>query len=133
MTFKLTTKVLDLVAQLYEEGYTGRVELTSHGASGTKEIMHKYQCKFWLELGGFAKETLNLAEDEETGDVWAVGRYSMEGVVFSVEDIVRISWRMFTYYEERGYGMPFEFMTLYEKYGFIEKKSVTKTEIVRKK
>lgn len=133
MTYKLTTKVLDLVEKLLEEGYCGTVQLSRGGCSGTASVMDEHDCKMWIEIPGFAKETLNLAEDLEDGTITAVGRYQYEGEVETVEDIVRLSWRMFQYYEARGYSMPYEFIGLYEKYGFIEKKVVTKTEVVRKK
>ena len=78
MTYKLTTKVLELVEQLIEEGYGGSAELCRHGCSGTWEVMFENDCKTWIELTGFAKETLNLVEDMDTGEIVAVGRYGYE-------------------------------------------------------
>lgn len=135
MSYKLTSKVIDLVDQLFEEGYGGEASLCRHGASGTWEVMFDNDCKTWIELSGFAKETLNLAENLETDKIVAVGRYSLEGIVETVEDIVRISWEMFNYHESKGYSMPYEFESLYEKYGFIEKEEVVvkKIKVTRKK
>lgn len=135
MTYKLTTKVLDLVEQLIEEGYSGEATLSRYGCSGTQAIMDENGCKLWIELTGFAKETLNLAENLETGEIVAVGRYSYEGEVETVEDIVRMSWYMFTSYESSGYSIPSEFESLYEKYGFIQTEEVVvkKTKVTRLK
>ena len=124
MAYKLTTKVIDLVEKLRDEGYCGSIELTSCGCSGTQAVMDENDCKLWIELTGFAKETLNLAENLETREIVAVGRYSYEGEVDTVEDIVRMSWYMFTSYESSGYSIPSEFESLYEKYGFIKKKKL---------
>lgn len=135
MAYKLTTKVLGLVEQLIEEGYSGDATLSRCGCSGTQSVMDENGCKTWIELSGFAKETLNLVEDLETGEIVAVGRYSYEGTVDTVEDIVRMSWDMFTCYEGSGYSMPSEFESLYEKYGFIKKEEVVvkKTKVKRLK
>lgn len=135
MTYKLTTKVLELVEQLIEEGYSGDATLSQCGCTGTQEVMSENSCKLWIELTGFAKETLNLAEDLETGEIVAIGRYSHEGEVETVEDIVRMSWDMSTSYAYRGYSISHEFESLYEKYGFIKKEEVVvkKTKVIRLK
>ena len=135
MTYKLTTKVLDLVEQLFTEGYGGDATLCRHGCTGTQEVMTKNGCILWIELTGFAKETLNLAENLDTGEIVAVGRYSYEGEVETVEDIVRKSWEMYDCHEWRGYSMPSEFESLFEKYGFIRKEEVVvkKTKVTRLK
>lgn len=135
MTYKLTTKVLDLVEQLYAEGYGGNATLCRYGCTGTQEEMSDNGCTLWIELSGFAKETLNLAENLETGEIVAIGRYSYEGTVETVEDIVRKSWEMFGYHEGKGYSMPSEFESLFEKYGFIQKEEVVvkKTKVTRLK
>lgn len=135
MTYKLTTKVLDLVEQLFTEGYGGSATLCRYGCTGTQEVMAKNGCTLWVELSGFTKETLNLTENLDTGEIVVVGRYSYEGEVETVEDIVRKSWEMFAYYEGRGYSMPSEFESLFEKYGFIRKEEVVvkKTKVTRLK
>lgn len=124
MAYKLTTKVIDLVEKLRDEGYCGTIELTNCGCSGTQSVMDENGCRTWIQLSGFSKETLNLVEDLETGEIVAVGRYGHEGTVKDVEDIVRMSWGMFTCYESSGYSMPSVFESLYEKYGFIKKEEV---------
>lgn len=135
MTYKLTTKVLDLVERLIKEGYGGEATLSRCGCTGTQEVMSENDCGLWVELTGFAKETLNLVEDLETGKIVAVGRYSHEGTVETVEDVVRKSWEMYDVYEWKGYSMPLEFESLYEKYSFIQKEEVVvkKTKVVRLK
>lgn len=133
MQYKLTTKVLDLVQQLIEEGYEGEAALCRYGCSGTQAFMDDGGARLWIELTGFSKETLNLVEDVDVNAVVAIGRYSHEGVVESVQDIVRIAWEMFDSYEGRGYSLPVEFKELFKKYGYIEEKQVTTTKIVRKK
>ena len=135
MPYKLTTKVLELVEQLIEEGYGGNATLSRYGCTGTQEVMSENGCKLWIELSGFAKETLNLAEDLETGEIVAVGRYSYKGTVETVEDVVRKSLEMYEYHEYNEYSMPSEFESLYEKYGFIEREEVLvrKTKVTRLK
>lgn len=124
MTYKLTTKVLELVEQLIEEGYGGNATLSRYGYTGTRKVMSENGCKLWVELSGFAKETLNLAEYLETGEIVAVGRYSYKGTVETVEDVVRKSWELYNYHEYKGYSMPSEFESLYEKCGFIKREEV---------
>lgn len=132
MAYKLTTKVIDLVEKLRDEGYCGMIELVNCGCSGTQSVMDENGCRTWIELSGFSKETLNLAEDLETGEIVAVGRYGHEGTVSTVEDIVRKSWEMFECHEWKGYSMPYEFEYLYEKYGLIEVEEVVVKQVKRK-
>lgn len=123
MNFKITAKIMDLVTELVKEGYRGTATICNNYCTGTKAVLGE---SFSIELSGFCKETLHLVEDEE-GFVWCVGRYSTEDSFENptVENIVDIAWDMFNTYESRGYSMPYEFESLFVKYGKIVKKVVT--------
>lgn len=123
MTFKVTEKVLRLVDELYEEGYSGECVYSTPGYSGALEILQNTRA---LSLSGFCKETLHLVENLATNEIVAVGRYSVEDSdVESVKDIARISWDMYLFYENSGYSMPSEFIELFKKYDYIEKVQTT--------
>lgn len=125
MTYKITENVLKLVQDLKDEGYSGTVEITKSYASGTKDILGE---SISVQLSGFCKESLYLVEDTETGELVVVGRYSKEGSYLStvgvVELIVQIAWEFYKAYKPRGYTMPFEFQSLFVKYGYLKAKTV---------
>ena len=123
MTFKVTEKVLRLVDELYEEGYSGGCVYSPPWYSGALETLRNTRS---LNLSGFCKETLHIVENLATNEIAAVGRYSIEdGDVESVKDIVRIAWDMYLAYENSGYSMPSEFIELFKKYDYIEEVQTT--------
>ena len=126
MTYKVTTKVLDLFQQLLDEGYQGDAALTNDYATGAKETLGNSMS---LKLNGFSKETLHIVEDTDTGSIVFVGRYNKEGVFTdpTVSDIVDVAYSFYQYYKDRGYSMPHEFVELFKKYGHIKEKTVTST------
>lgn len=125
MAYKITQKVLDLVEELFAEGYEGTTEITNSYCTGTKEILGE---SVSVMLHGFCKETLHLVEDTETNEVLFVGRYSVEyrSKTPIVEDIVEIAWEMQESYGKRGYSAPSEFEKLFLKYGYMEEEIVVK-------
>lgn len=131
MTFKVTTRVMELVEQLIQEGYEGDATITNSYCTGTNEVLG--HC-ISVQLSGFSKECLYLAEDTETGDLIAVGRYSLEhrGPGYSVQAIVAKAYEFYQYYKDRGYSLPDAFKNLFVKYGHIVKKLKT-TEIWEEK
>ena len=120
MAYKITQKVLDLVEELFAEGYEGTTEITNSYCTGTKGVLGE---SVSVMLYGFGKETLHLVEDTETNEVLFVGRYSEEyrSKTPSVEDIVKIAWEM-----QESYSMPSEFEKLFLKYGYMKEEIVVK-------
>ena len=97
MAYKITQKVLDLVEELFAEGYEGTTEITNSYCTGTKGVLGE---SVSVMLYGFCKETLHLVEDTDTNEVLFVGRYSEEyrSKTPSVEDIVKIAREMQEFY-----------------------------------
>ena len=130
MIGKITTRLMEVVTQLIRDGYQGEVKITNTGCSGTADIL---QGAFALELTGFCKETLYLVDDEETQRFIFIGRYSAEGIYayeqVDTEYLTRIAWSFYKIYKGRGYSRPTEWENLFEKFGLITKKEVTRTEI----
>lgn len=125
MTYKVTQKVLDLVEELFKDGYGGEAVFTNSGCNGTLDFLDG---AFAMQLSGFCKETLHLVEDTDTGCVVAIGRYDIEREdVKTVEDIVDVAWSMYCCYEDSGYAMPSEFLDLFKKYGYIKERTRTTT------
>jgi len=123
MTYKITENVLKLVQDLIDEGYSGTVEITKSYASGTKDILGD---SISVQLSGFCKESLYLVEDTETEELVLVGRYNHEGA-YSCPDVALIvakAWEFYKAYKPRGYTMPFEFQSLFVKYGYLKAKTV---------
>ena len=120
MVYKITQKVIDLIEELFAEGYEGTAEITNYSCTGTKGVLGE---SVSVMLYGFCKETLHLAEDTETNEVLFVGRYSEEyrSKTPAVEDIVKIAWEM-----REGYSMPSEFEKLFLKYGYMKEEIVVK-------
>lgn len=130
-TYKVTQRVIDLVEQLFQEGYTGEATFSNGYASGTEEVLG---VSFSLQLTGFCKETLHLTEDND-GNIVFVGRYCEErrDPDASVQDVVRIAWKMYKSYKAYSiYGRPYEFDVLFEKYGYITKKTQIVESIIEK-
>lgn len=128
--YQITPRVLQLVTDLFNEGYQGTSEITKSYCTGTKEVLGDAGS---VQITGFCKESLHIVEDVETNEIVLVGRYeeedrSKEG--YTVEDIVRKAYYFFQVYQPRGYGEPLEFQKLFEKYGLVKVKTVTKTERV---
>lgn len=123
MVYKVTQKVLDIVDALYDLGYNGKCAYTNSFAAGTRDALGN---SFVLELSGFCKESLHLTEDQETGEIVAVGRYHMEGTVDSAEEVVRLAYRFYQKYKQREYSMPQEFVNAFIRLGLIVEKTVTK-------
>lgn len=124
MTYKITENVLQLVQDLKDEGYSGTVEITNSYASGTKEILGDVLS---VQLSGFCKENLYLVEDIEEHELVLVGRYNQEGSYeypVGVRLIVSKAWKFYKDYEIRGYGIPYEFQSLFVKYGYLKAKTV---------
>ena len=130
MTVKITTRLMEVVTQLIRDGYQGEVKITNTGYRGTANIL---QGAFALELTGFCKETLYLVDDEETQHFIFIGRYSAEGIyayeLVDTEYLTRIAWSFYKIYKGRGYSRPTEWEDLFEKFGLITKRGVTRTEI----
>ena len=121
--YKVTQKVLDLVEDLFKQGYQGEATLTTSYASGTRNVLGD---TLSVQLSGFCKETLHLVEDldDPDNDVFCVGRYGEEGYADSVERIVGLAWSMYKAYKQSGYSMPHEFEELFKKYGYLKQKVV---------
>lgn len=129
--YKITEEIINLVEELFQEGYGGTVELVNTFPSGIGLALAG--CTV-VQLSGFCKESLYLCHDSVTDQLIAFGRYGIErswdkGEV-TVRDIVNIAMCMFNIYEGLGYSCPYEFKDLFIKYGFMEEQTVTK--IVRK-
>lgn len=131
MTYEITPKIIAVLKELKDAGYTGSMEITTGMASGTVDILQGALC---VQLSGFCKECLHLVEDTINGHVVAVGRYSVESEYSEIDvpTIVAIAWQYYKSYKERGYSMPGEFKELFTKYGYITEKTVIKTVIVEK-
>ena len=130
-TYKVTQRVIDLVEQLFQEGYTGAATFSNGYASGTKEVLG---VSFSLQLTGFCKETLHLTEDSD-GNIVFVGRYyeKRRDEDATVQDIVLIAWKMYKSYKTySSYSRPYEFDVLFEKYGYITKKTQIVESIIEK-
>lgn len=132
MTYKITRKVLDLVENLIRAGYRGEVKITDSYPTGTWTVL---EGAVVIELSGFCKESLYIVEDLLIGTVCFVGRYSLEDSYEdpTVEDIIRTAWNMYTSYESRGYGLPYEFEDLFIQHGYLKKVTETKTRYVKAK
>lgn len=123
MTYKITENVLQLVQDLKDEGYSGTVEITNSYASGTKEVLGDV---ISVQLSGFCKESLYLIEDTDSNELVLVGRYVQEGSYtypVGVELIVSKAWEFYKAYRPRGYIMPYEFQSLFVKYGYLKAKT----------
>lgn len=131
MAFKVTTRVMELVEQLIQEGYEGDATITNDYCTGTKEVLGN---AISVQLSGFSKECLYLVEDTETGDIVAVGRYNLEyrEPEYSVQAIVAKAYEFYQYSKDRGYRLPDAFKNLFVKYGHIVKKTKT-TEVWEEK
>lgn len=130
-TYKVTERVLSLVEQLSQEGYTGEATFSNRYSLGAKEVLG---VSFSLQLTGFCKETLHLTEDSD-GNIVFVGRYCEErrDPDASVQDIVRIAWKKYQSYKiYSSYSRPYEFDVLFEKYGYITKKTQIVESIIEK-
>lgn len=133
--YTVSDKIITLVEKLIEEGYEGNISLTT---SFPTSIADEFSGSVVLELSGFCKEYLYLAQCTLTGEIHAYGRYHIERYwhndeTIEVGEIVAIAWEMFETYEANGYSMPEEFKKLFLKYEYIEEKPVTTIKIVRKK
>lgn len=127
MSYKITEKVTDLVQDLIDAGYEGDVTMTNSYCIGTASF---FQQAVTVQLTGFCKECLYLAENTETGEIACVGRYSLEleKAEVSVPDIVQLAWDMYkTYKEYSNWSLPSEFKELFIKSGYLKEKKVTKT------
>lgn len=128
MSFIVSTRIINLVEKLLEAGYGGEATLDNSYCTGTAGVLGK---AISVKLTGFCKECLHLVEDTESGEMVAVGRYSIETTSpeFSVEDVVSMAWTMYKSYKDRGYSRPHEFEDLFKKFGYLTERSVTKTVI----
>jgi hypothetical protein len=122
--YTVNQEILNLVHQLFEEGYEGEAKLvTTYPAGIAKEL----DGCMALELSGFCKESLYLVQDTEN-QIVAFGRYCCEcewdSGSIEVRDIVKIASDMFDTYESRGYSLPSEFKELFIKYDFVEEQVV---------
>lgn len=126
MKYKITERVVHLVQDLYAAGYEGEAALTNNYCTGTAEFFGEM---FSIQLTGFCKETLHIAEDTETGSITCVGRYSLEleKSEIAVPDIVQVAWDIYKSYKDSGYSMPYEFKEMFVRAGYIKEKKVTKT------
>lgn len=130
MAYKVTQKVTQLVEDLFEAGYDGEATLTTAYCTGTKAF---FQDCMSVQLTGFCKESLHLAENTETGEITCVGRYSLEleKADVTVPDIVSIAWEMYKEYKEySNWAMPDEWKDLFLASGYVKEVKVTKTVIV---
>ena len=125
MVYKITQKVIDLVEELFAEGYEGTAEITNSYCTGTKGVLGE---SVSVVLYGFCKETLHLVGDTDTNEVLFVGRYSEEyrSKTPAVGDIVKIAWEMQESYGGEGHSMPSEFEKLFLKYGYMKEEIVVK-------
>lgn len=127
MNYKITEKVTTLVENLIKEGYDGDVTLTNSYCTGTAQFLGESMS---VQLNGFCKETMQIVEDMDSGEVLFVGRYDLElrHKDPSVETIVELAWDMYKSYKEyKNWSMPEEFKSLFLKYGYLKEKKVTKT------
>lgn len=120
MAYKVTEKVIDLVAELEKEGYMGTPTLTTAYPTGAKAVLGDAMS---VCLTGFSKERLYIVEDTDTGHLVLVGRYNKEeyGPEITVPVIVQLAYDFYQYHKARGYSLPSEFVGLFEKYGHIKK------------
>ncbi|MGQ8875917.1 hypothetical protein ACUTR7_00285 [Delftia sp. NA_296.1] len=124
--FKITEKVMSLITSLMDAGFSGEARLTNTYCTGAREILGT---SYSMELTGFSKETLCVAEDE-AGNIVLVGRYAEADrqPEFSVKDIVQVAYDMYRAYKGRGYSMPSEFQALFVEHGLISKRVRTVEE-----
>lgn len=123
--YKITQRCIELVEELFKEGYGGTAEITSSYCTGTQDVLGE---AFSIQLSGFCKETLHIVEDTDSKDLLFVGRYNIERVEPTVEGIVDLAWSLYKCYKCSGYSIPHEFKALFKKYGYlIEKKVPAKT------
>lgn len=127
MTYQVTQQILDLVKNLFDQGYEGEAQLTNCYPSGAEAILGE---SLSVQLSGFCKESLYLVEDTNLDTILAVGRYGEEGHygALNVSDVVYIAWRFYKEYKYQGYDIPHEFADLFKKYGYL--KGETKTVLV---
>ncbi|MPS98565.1 MAG: hypothetical protein E2581_08700 [Pseudomonas sp.] len=124
--FKITEKVMSLLTSLMDAGLQGEARLTNTYCTGAREILG---ASYSMELTGFSKETLCVAEDE-AGNIVLVGRYAEvdRQPEFSVKDIVQIAYGKYRAYKPSGYDMPHEFRALFVEHGLIAKRVRTVEE-----
>lgn len=123
MEYKITQSVLNLVEDLFKEGYEGEARITNSYPTGARNVLGE---SFSVELTGFCKETLHLTSPVNTSDIVFVGRYEHEGLYTDpkVEDLVSLAWVQYKCYKDGGYSIPHEFEKLFVKYGYLKKKLV---------
>lgn len=133
MSYKITEKVTTLVENLIKEGYDGEATLTNSYCTGTAGFLGD---SLSVQLNGFCKETMQIVEDTETGEVVFVGRYDLElrHSDPTVETVVELAWNMYKDYKEyKNWSMPSEFKNLFLKYGYLTEKKITKTVLEERK
>ena len=114
--YKITQRCIELVEEIFKEGYGGTAEITRSYCSGTQDVLGE---AFSIQLSGFCKETLHIVEDTDTEDLIFVGRYAVERVEPTVEGVVEAAWSFYKSYKGSGYRIPSEFEGLFKKYGYI--------------
>lgn len=116
--FRISSTVTDLVIKLFDEGYKGTASLSRGEFSVAKEYL---KGGYAFALSGFCKEILHITEDEY-GNIHFIGRYEGQFIDPSqatVESIVHTAWMTYLQYKGSGYDLPYEFKSLFEKYGYI--------------
>lgn len=127
MTYKITERVTTLIEDLINAGYEGEATITNSYCTGTASFFDQ---AISVQLTGFCKECLYIAEDVDTHEIVCVGRYSLElqREEVGVPDIVQLAWDMYkTYKEYSNYGIPSEFQELFLNSGYLKQKKITKT------
>lgn len=124
--YVITSNVLMIVEKLIVAGYQGTATITNRFPAG---ISGKLEGCFAVELTGFCKESYYLTGRGDNDTIHVFGRYQEElnTTHLTVDRLIQEAWGKYQIYRSRGYSLPTEFESLFEKHGFI--RYITKTVI----